>query len=136
MNEYKKMEKFEMINLMTNGETLELRYGAELSFKENDRCESPFRYKYQDAEMPISEAWGHECRVKDVPKIVPYTIDTFPFDRVGGTWVKRKDGDDIYHIESISGNCVNTADFRYTYISFLEFYTWRDGSPCGIVEGA
>ena len=134
MNEYKKTEKFEMINLMINGETLELRSGAELFFKENDKCESPFRFKYRDAEMPLSEAWGHECRVKDVPKIVPYTIDTFPFDRDGGMWFNYKYCKNSFSVMGVIETGIKTRDGFREFDSFLDACNWRDGSPCGIVE--
>ena len=121
--------------MIDDGETLETRSGAELFFKESDsKCDSPFRFKYQDAEMTLSEAWGHECRVKDVPKTVPYTIETFPFDREGGMWVKTIKLDYKYTVNAVVGDIISVGCFNVKNKEFLETFTWLDGTPCGTTE--
>ena len=136
MNEYRKMTKTKMIRLMIDdGETLETRSGAELFFKESDsKCDSPFRFKYQDAEMTLSEAWGHECRVKDVPKTVPYTIETFPFDRDGGMCIKNNNNNNRHLIVVVTDTGIAVRSEFIDYGDLVNENTWADGSPCGIIE--
>ncbi len=64
------------------------------------------------------------------PKIVPYTLDTFPVDLL---WVKRKDSKELWTIGQVSNEFVHITNLgKYTFQQFLELFTQYDGSPCGV----
>lgn len=81
----------------------------------------------------FSPEW--EVRLAPSPKLVPWTVDTFPKDRP--VWVRMKpecgSARNFNLVEVFGPDCVHLASHGWkTWGELLTGYTQHDGAPCGV----
>lgn len=90
---------------------------------------------------PVWDWFAHDYRIKPEPKPRPYTFEDLQAEMAKGkVVVKRKVRKSIFTIIRVcddyseDGKIQLSANLKVSYETFLNDYTWLDGSPCGVIE--